>query len=331
MKKLTVIMPVYNGEKYLKEAVDSVLNQTFADFDLLILNDNSSDGTASILEEYAQKDARVVVVTKTSNEGPANLRNEGIDKANTPLIALLDADDIALPTRFEKQIHVLEANEDLALCGTWFTIFGDKKEKVIKHAVEHEDLKVQFLHSCGLGNSTVMFKKSAIKNLRFEHEYVPAEDYGLWIEFISNSKFYNLPESLVRYRWHPGNISQTKEENLRIAEIAIKKRQLTRLGIDQNSENAIYYVNAVCLKRKQSFEDIKKTISASYELLEKNRNLNFYCQNIFQKHIDRGIVRTIRNAKKYNMDYFKYIKNESGYFSKIKFLDKIVLFFKCLF
>ena len=106
---------------------------------------------------------------------------------------------------------------------------------------------------------------------------------------------------------------------------------MTRLGIDQNSENAIYYVNAVCLKRKQSFEDIKKTISASYELLEKNRNLNFYCQNIFQKHIDRGIVRTIRNAKKYNMDYFKYIKNESGYFSKIKFLDKIVLFFKCLF
>src|SRR3990167_8750512 len=120
MKKLTVIMPVYNGEKYLKEAVDSVLNQTFADFDLLILNDNSSDGTASILEEYAQKDARVVVVTKTSNEGPANLRNEGIDKANTPLIALLDADDIALPTRFEKQIHVLEENEDLELCGTLF-------------------------------------------------------------------------------------------------------------------------------------------------------------------------------------------------------------------
>lgn len=331
MKKLTVIMPVYNGEKYLKEAVDSVLNQTFTDFDLLILNDNSSDATASILDEYAKKDDRVVVITKTSNEGPANLRNEGIEKANTPLIALLDADDIALPTRFEKQIQLLEANEDLALCGTWFTIFGDKKEKVIKHAVEHDDLKVQFLHSCGLGNSTVMFKKSAIKDLRFEHEYVPAEDYGLWSEFIANSKFYNIPESLVRYRWHPGNISQTKEENLRIAEVAIKKRQLTRLGIDQNSENAIYYVNAVCLKRKQSVEDIKKTIAASYELLEKNKNLNFYNQNVFQKHIDRGIVRTIRNAKKYNMDYFKYIKNESGYFSKIKFLDKIVLFFKCLF
>ena len=331
MKKLTVIMPVYNGEKYLKEAVDSVLNQTFTDFDLLILNDNSSDATASILEDYVKKDDRVVVVTKTSNEGPANLRNEGIEKANTPLIALLDADDIALPTRFEKQIKVLEADNELALCGTWFTIFGDKKEKVIKHAVEYADLKVQFLHSCGLGNSTVMFKKDAIKDLRFEHEYVPAEDYGLWSEFIANSKFYNIPESLVRYRWHPGNISQTKEENLRIAEVAIKKRQLTRLGIDQNSENAIYYVNAVCLKRKQSFEDIKQTITASYELLEKNKTIQFYNQNVFHKHIERTILRTIRNAKKNNLNYFNYVKNESGYFSKIKFLDKIVLFFKCLF
>lgn len=331
MKKLTVIMPVYNGEKYLKEAVDSVLNQTFTDFDLLILNDNSSDATASILENYAKKDDRVVVVTKTSNEGPANLRNEGIEKANTPLIALLDADDIALPTRFEKQIEVLEADNELALCGTWFTIFGDKKEKVIKHAVEHDDLKVQFLHSCGLGNSTVMFKKSAIKELRFEHEYVPAEDYGLWSEFIANSKFYNIPESLVRYRWHPGNISQTKEENLRIAEVAIKKRQLTRLGIDQNSEKAIYFVNAVCLKRKQSFEDIKQTITASCELLEKNKTIQFYNQKVFQKHIERTILRTIRNAKKNNLSYFNYVKNESGYFSKIKFLDKAVLFFKCLF
>lgn len=331
MKKLTVIMPVYNGEKYLKEAVDSVLNQTFTDFDLLILNDNSSDATAQILEDYAKKDTRVVVVTKTSNEGPANLRNEGIEKANTPLIALLDADDIALPTRFEKQIQVLEADNKLALCGTWFTIFGDKKEKVIKHAVAHDDLKVQFLHSCGLGNSTVIFKKSAIKNLRFEHEYVPAEDYGLWSEFIANSKFYNIPESLVRYRWHPGNISQTKEENLRIAEVAIKKRQLTRLGIDQNSDNAIYAVNAVCLKRKQSFEDIKRTIAASYELLEKNKSIQFYNQNVFQKHIERTILRTIRNAKKNHLSYFNYVKNESGYFSKIKFLDKVVLFFKCLF
>jgi hypothetical protein len=133
----------------------------------------------------------------------------------------------------------------------------------------------------------------------------------------------------VRYRWHPGNISQTKKENLRIAEVAIKKRQLTHLGIDSNSENAIYYVNAVCLKRKQSTDDIRKTISASYELLEKNKSIQFYNQNVLQKHIERTILRTIRNAKNNDFSFYKHLKkNEKEYFRKISTLDKTILFLK---
>ena len=331
MKKLSVIMPVYNGELYIEEAINSVLNQTFTDFDLIILNDNSSDNTVAIIEKIQKKDDRIILISKTKNEGPANLRNEGIDRAQTEYIALLDADDIALPTRFEKQIKVLDANPNLGLCGTWFTIFGDKKEKVLRHEVDHDALKVQFLYSCGLGNSTVMFRKSMLGDLRFEHQYVPAEDYGLWSEFISKAAFYNIPESLVRYRWHPGNISQTKEENLRIAEVAIKKRQLERLEIPSNDPKSMNYVNAVCLKRKQSPEDIMQTIAASKVILEKNKKLGIYKQNVLSKHIDEVMVRTIRNAKAYNAHFFKFIKNDSGYFDKIPFLDKLILFFKCYF
>lgn len=324
-------MPVFNGEKYLEESVDSVLSQTFTDFDLLILNDNSTDATSTILENYAKKDARILVINKTNSNGPGKLRNEGIELSNTPFIAFLDADDIAMPNRFEKQINFLEENNSFGLCGSWFTIFGDKKEKIIKHAEKHEDLKVQFLHSCGLGNSTVMFKKEALKELRFEKEFFVAEDYALWSEFILQTQFYNIPESLVRYRWHTNNISQIKAQAMIDSELIIKKRQLSRLGIDPNSELAIYYVNAVSLKRKQNIEDIKKTISASNELLEKNKVIQLYQQDIFQKHIERTVLRTIRNAQKNNFKYFSYLKNESGYFSKIKTLDKLVLFFKCLF
>jgi glycosyltransferase involved in cell wall biosynthesis len=331
MKKISVIMPVYNGELYIEEAINSIVNQTFTDFDLIILNDNSSDSTVAIIEKIREKDDRIILINKTKNEGPANLRNEGIEMAKTEYVALLDADDIAMPTRFEKQISILDSNPNLGLCGTWFTIFGDKKEKVLKHSEKHEDLKVQFLHSCGLGNSTVMFRKSMIGDLRFEHQYVPAEDYGLWSEFIAKSEFYNIPESLVRYRWHPGNISQTKEENLRIAEVAIKKRQLERLEIDSNDENSSYYVNAVSLKRKQNAEDIIKTIEASKVLKQKNDKLKVYNQAIFCEHIDRMIIRTIRNSKDHNTTFFKYVKNDSGYFNKISFLDKIIFYFKCQF
>ncbi|WP_264554433.1 glycosyltransferase family 2 protein [Flavobacterium sp. N1861] len=131
MKKLSVIMPVYNGELYIEEAINSIVNQTFTDFDLIILNDNSSDGTVAIIEKIREKDNRIILINKTKNEGPANLRNEGIEMAKTEYVALLDADDIAMPTRFEKQINILDTNPSLGLCGTWFTIFGDKKKKYL--------------------------------------------------------------------------------------------------------------------------------------------------------------------------------------------------------
>lgn len=331
MKKLTVIMPVYNGELYIEEAINSLLNQTFSNFDLIVLNDNSSDTSVAIIEKLKATDDRIILINKTKNEGPAHLRNEGIDLAQTEYIALLDADDIAMPTRFEKQIALLDNQPNLALCGTWFTIFGDKKEKILRHKVDHDALKIQFLHSCGLGNSTVMFRKSMIGDLRFEDQYVPAEDYGLWSEFIAKNEFYNIPESLVRYRWHPGNISQTKKKQLKIAEVAIKKRQLERLEITAQDEESIYYVNAVSVNRKQSATDIIKTIKASCVLKEKNERLKIYNQTLFCKHLDRVIFRTIRNSKEYNPEFYKYLKNESAYFDKIPFVDKVTLFFKCKF
>ncbi|TYB79575.1 glycosyltransferase family 2 protein [Bizionia myxarmorum] len=330
MSELTVIMPVYNGERFLKESINSVLNQTFKDFTLLVLNDNSTDGTSEILEAYKKQDSRVSVISKTKNEGPANLRNEGIELAETEFIALLDADDIALPKRFEKQLDYLKANPDVGVCGTWFTFFGTK-EKTVQHEVEHEALKVQFLHSCGIGNPTVMFRKTALGSLRFEHQYVPAEDYGLWAQLIHKTKFHNIPESLLKYRWHDANISQTKEANLRKSEVLIKTKQLENLEIQASDSNIQYYINAVSLQRKQASSELIKTMQAAYDLLERNKNLKIYNQELFEKHINRTISRSIRNARDYNKEFYAFLKNESGFFKVLKPVDKMSLFFKCLF
>ncbi|WCO02983.1 glycosyltransferase family 2 protein [Psychroserpens ponticola] len=330
MNLLTVIMPVYNGEMYLEEAIDSILNQTFTDFKLLVLNDNSTDSTPSILEAYQKKDNRVEVINKTKNEGPANLRNEGIESAQTEFIALMDADDISLPTRFEKQLDVFKNNANIGVCGTWFTFFGDK-QKLIKHAVDAEALKVQFLSSCGIGNPTVMFRTSAIKDFRFEHQYVPAEDYGLWSEVIQITDFYNIPESLLNYRWHPNNISQTKEKNLQKANVLIKKKQLLHFGIDESKGTLDDYFNAVSLNRNLSPEQITSAIEASKALKARNNETNYYNHSIFESHIDKVIIRTIRNASSYNKTFYNYVKNESGYFNQIPFIDKMVFLFKSLF
>lgn len=331
MSTLTVIMPVYNGEKFLKESLNSLLNQTFTDFTVLVLNDNSTDKTSEILDAFTKQDSRITVITKTKNEGPANLRNEGIERASTEFIALLDADDIALPTRFEKQIDYLKNHPEVGVCGTWFTFFGDKKEKTVRHEVSHDALKVQFLHSCGIGNPTVMFRKSVLKGLRFEHQYVPAEDYGLWSQLIFKTQFHNIPESLLKYRWHDANISQTKEANLRKSEILIKTKQLEQLRIQPTNPEILYYVYAVSLQRNQASEHVIKTVQAAKDLLKHNKNLQVYDLKLFENHINRTIVRTIRNATSYNKAFYKFIKNESGFFNNLKPVDKLTFYLKCLF
>ncbi|MFC5196101.1 glycosyltransferase family 2 protein [Bizionia hallyeonensis] len=331
MSVLTVIMPVYNGEKFLKESLDSLLNQTFTDFTILVLNDNSTDKTSEILDAFIKQDSRITVITKTKNEGPANLRNEGIERASTEFIALLDADDIALPTRFEKQLNFLKNNPNVGVCGTWFTFFGNKKEKTVRHEVSHDALKVQFLHSCGIGNPTVMFRKSVLNGLRFEHQYVPAEDYGLWSQLIFKTQFHNIPESLLKYRWHDANISQTKEANLRKSEILIKTKQLEQLRIQASNPDILFYVYAVSLQRDQASEHVIKTIKAAQDLLEHNKNLQIYNKVLFEKHINRTIVRTIRNAASYDKAFYKFVKHDSRFFKALKPIDKLTFYFKCLF
>lgn len=331
MEKLTVVMPVHNGEKFLEETLDSLLNQTFRDFKVLIFDDNSSDSTPKILEKYKSKDLRFIIHTKKSNHGPAHLRNEGFDLANSEYIALLDADDIAESTRFEKQVAYLDQNPEVGVCGSWFTIFGDKKDKVLKHATTHEAIKIQFLKSCAIGNSTVMLRKAVLGNLRFEDQFVPAEDYGLWTQLVQKCQFHNIPESLVRYRWHPGNISQTKEENLRKSEVLIKKRQLEQLNITPKNLDIEYYVHAISLKRKLSPEQIIKTIAAAKDCKNRNNSLQIYQKDLFDKHIDKVVLRTLRNAESFNKKLFHFIKKESGYFSKMNPIDRLIFILKCWF
>ena len=328
---LSVIMPVYNGEKYLSETIESILNQTFTDFELLILNDNSSDSTQAIIERYQQKDSRISVIVKEANVGPANLRNEGFSLAKGEYIALMDADDIALPTRFEKQIQVLNAHPEVGVCGTWFTFFGGKKDKTVRQPEKHAKIKVSFLSSCSIGNPTVMVRKSALKEYRFENQYVPVEDYDLWSRMITTTNFYIVQESLLNYRQHDSNISKTKIDNVNRSVRAVKINMLKQFGIDSSDANIDAYLNALTLKRKLTPEEIKQTIKAAKFLISQNEKLGNFDAGLLKKQIDSVLLRTVRNAKKHNISFFNYLKKEENdLYQRIRFVDKIILFFKCV-
>lgn len=330
MPKITVIMPVYNGELFLEEAIDSVLNQTFKDFILLIINDASTDGTQKIINKYSNIDKRISYFKNDINLGIAKSRNIAIDSTKTELIAFLDADDKIVSTRFEKQIHFLKNNPKIGVCGSWYTYFGNKS-KVIDHNESHEEIKIDLLSHCSIQNSSVMLRKSILGDLRFDEDMIVAEDYSLWSQLIAKTKFHNIQESLVFYRWHEKNISKTERDKFETSQFIIRARQLENIGIFANDPNLKHFVNAVSLKRNESAESVIKTVKASYLLKANNKSYNYFNQELFEAHIDNTIIRTMRNAINYDKNFYKFIKEESGYFNKLPKLDIAYIYLKsCL-
>lgn len=327
--KISVVMPVYNSAKYLQETVDSILNQTYSDFELIILNDKSTDNSKEIIERYLKKDNRIVFIDKEINVGPANLRNEGFERAKGEYIALMDSDDIASPTRFEKQVAILDAQPEIGVCGTWFTFFGGKKDKTVTQPEHQDEIKVSFLSSCSIGNPTVMLRKTALKNFRFQNEFVPVEDYDLWSRMITETNFYIVQESLLQYRQHEQNISKTKIDNVNRSVKKVKTNWLLQFGIFPSDPNTDVYLNALTLKRGLHPEEIKKVIQAARYLNEQNQKLRNFSQKLLEKQTRSIVLRSIRNASEYNLAFFNFLrKEETTIYNQIRLLDKIILFFK---
>jgi glycosyltransferase involved in cell wall biosynthesis len=330
--EISVIIPVFNAATFLHESIESILNQTFSDFELIILNDKSTDESLEIIKKIQSKDNRIIIIDKEQNVGPAYLRNEGINAAKGKFIALMDADDIAIPTRFEKQIAVLKNNPEIGVCGTGFTFFGSKKNKTIKHSIHHDAIKVSFLHSCNIGNPTVMFKKEVLGDLKFDNDFVPAEDYDLWSRLLAKTNFYNIPESLLNYRQHDNNISKTKIDNVNRSVKRVKINQLAALEVNPADPKIDFYLNAVSLQKRLSPQEIIETINASKFLVSQNEKLKYFNQDLLEKHINKVLVRTIRNAGSFNITFYKHVsKNEKAIFQRISPFDRMILYFKSLF
>ncbi|MFY7740918.1 MAG: glycosyltransferase family 2 protein [Flavobacterium sp.] len=333
LPEISVVMPVYNAEKYLNEAIDSVLNQTYSNFELIILNDKSTDSSKAIIESYLAKDSRIVFIDKETNVGPANLRNQGFDLARGTYIALLDADDIAKPTRFEKQIAILKYNPEIGVCGTWFTTFGDKeKNKVLQHPEKHNQIKVNFLIDCTIGNSTAFFRKNILDDIRYDKEYVPVEDYHLWSRLIVKTQFYILQETLVDYRIHDSNISQTKIDNVKRSNRRIKIGLLKQFGIEEDNPNINTFIHLIEGQKGLDFEEIKLVSECYNHMINQNQILENFDTTLLEKMLQKSIGRIIRKASKQSNSQIKFYKeNFVQAYSKLAFIDKILIQIKAIF
>jgi len=271
---ISVVMPVYNGEKYLSEAIESVLNQTFGDFEFIIINDGSTDRTEDIILSYA--DPRIVYVKNEENLQIARTLNKGIILVKGKYIARMDADDISLPERFGKQIAFMEANRDVDICGAWIQFFGHK-DNVWQTEKNHESIKTELLFGCPMAHPTFMAKREVFQDHKYEDVY--SEDYALWVMLIDKFQFANIQEVLLKYRAHSHQTTILHDDLQKENYIRIKTLVLRRLEMESGE--------AVLLdKISKNLEVLPKHVEDLLcEILLKNMTFNYFNQKVLEKKL----------------------------------------------
>lgn len=208
---LSVIMSVYNAEIYLKDSINSILNQTFADFEFIIIDDCSTDKSLEILEEYSKFDSRIVLIHKEINKGTKGFienLNIGLEKARGKYVARMDADDISDLNRFEKQINFLENNTDVFIVGSYLNFIDENGNKINekKAPIVDQDIKKKMYKNIALYHPVIMFRNS---NIRYREKMYGCEDYDLFFRLIlDGKKMANLNEFLLDYRILKNSISR---------------------------------------------------------------------------------------------------------------------------
>lgn len=232
---ISVITPVYNNALYMREAFDSILNQTFRDFEYIVINDGSTDNSLDILAEYAKKDPRIRVASH-GNKGYIAALNEGLEVARAEFIARMDADDVAMPDRFEKQIAHLRANPDCVVVGGRVLLIDSDGAPLREMCDEfaHEDIDAA--HLAGRGGAIIhpamMARRSAIVKIgRYSAAYPWAEDLDFFLRLAEVGRVANLRDIVLRYRQHLSSIGYAKSELQQKSTIAVVRDTHIRRGL----------------------------------------------------------------------------------------------------
>ncbi|MGD9602559.1 MAG: glycosyltransferase family 2 protein [Gammaproteobacteria bacterium] len=205
---MTVFIPVYNGEPFIRSTIHSVLAQTYADYELLIVDDGSTDGTADILRSVA--DPRIRLARNEVNRGRPYTRNRGVGLARGEYIAVLDADDLSEPTRLQRQVEFLDAHPEIACVGSHaiYVNRDETRQLLCQPPTRPDDIRRHIYQANCFVHSSVTFRRAVLLNIGgYSADYPQSQDYELFLRLCGAYPLANLPEPLVRYRVHPGQVS----------------------------------------------------------------------------------------------------------------------------
>jgi glycosyltransferase involved in cell wall biosynthesis len=231
--RITVILPVHNGMPFLKAALGSLWAQTFRDFEIVVVDDGSTDDTLAFLRSCELPSLRVF---RQDQGGVACALNFALTQSRGELLARMDADDIAHPSRFAEQVRIFDADSELAICGTWFATFGAGPANIVQTPKHASAIRARLVFGSPIGHPTVMMRKEAVADCEpfYDGRHDGCEDYGLWARILPRVKCVNLPKVLLEYRIH-ANQSTGRPSHARTTAVAKIRLELAEsLGLRLN-------------------------------------------------------------------------------------------------
>jgi glycosyltransferase involved in cell wall biosynthesis len=284
---ISVVLPVYNVAPYVKEAIDSILNQTIQDFEILIIDDCSTDNTLEVVHSY--NDDRIVIITKEKNKGLIDSLNIGFEQAKGKYIARMDGDDINKIDRFEKQLNVLENNPNIKVCGCWLQEFGSSN-RTIKHKENHDEIVARLLISCSMSLCCAMLNREWAVAIKFDENKKHVEDYDFWSRVAWSGKFYNIQEVLYDYRIHENQVSTIHNTFQKLGDVHIKIYLLKKLDYNTSKYNDSHLEKMLYLKEHFTVEEFSLYLIFLKDIISLNKK-----HKVFDKSELKKVTDEIRN------------------------------------
>ena len=328
---VTVLMPVYNAAAYVKEAIQSILQQSYSDFELLIINDGSTDHSVSVIESITDK--RIVLLHNEHNLGLIETLNKGFQLAKGNYIARMDADDVAHPERLNLQVRYMDAFPECGVFGSAYQEFSSAgKGKTVTFSNNHDLLKtVLFFNSC-MSHPTVMFRKALLTEhqVRYAHEYKHAEDYALWVQLIDKTRFSNSPLPLLKYRLHASQVSSSHNLEQQQTADRIRGMMLKRIGVVPDAAEQELHRMISSGQKFESAETLMQLEVWFKKLIEANRQCGYADHKTFSSYLAAVFADACSGSSRGWKAYYLYYVSDLAEYQSLSALEKFKLLIKCL-
>lgn len=280
--KVTVFISLFNSEKYIKKTIESVLAQTFTNFELLIIDDDSTDKSIEIIKGF--NDQRIHLLINEENLGIFKTRNLGLEKSITEYFAVIDSDDIMYPTRLEKQVEFLDIHSNFGFIGTWTeTIDSDGRKTGVawKNDISPEKIPMTLLFQNCFTHSSIMMRRSVLDEEKYEVE--GSEDYDLWLRLTKKSKAWNIPKVLTQYRIHETNITKSTLEKSARNTNAIIIKELSFLNIHPTEKELIIHRTNYIYQGPNLIDFIQRREVWLQKLKKSNVDTDYFSETLFEE------------------------------------------------